>query len=214
VVLDILEKLNIDYALFGATAFSLLVTPLSTKDVDILVYPFPKKIDAFFISDEICSKLRCIKSSIEIDALEGNRIIIGIDTEEGPLSIELWERILRRNPERIFAKRIEIMRGGRKIKILKPEALLATKICDLTPEPLDRDKIEGLIKKLQKQINLDEVVNVILELNHEVTAVVNLIEWYPSRLPHYARYIIEKLLPYLSIHVRDEVLRKLEKYKM
>ena len=209
-ILDILDELNIDYALFGAVAFSLLVKPLSTKDIDILVYPFPNEIKALSILNQICAKVKCIKSSIEIDALEGNRIIIGIDTEEGPLSIELWEKILRRDPMKILTEKIEITYKKKQIKILKPEALLATKICDLTPEPLDKDKIEGLIRKMRKQINLDEVINIILRLNHEVTAVINLIEWYPRKLPQYAKYIIKKLLPYLSTHIKNEILKRLE----
>ena len=197
-IVDILDTYKINYALFGAAAISIISRPISTKDIDILVYPFPTNKQVLEILDKICLEIKCIKRFIEIDAIEGKRAIIIADTEKGPLGIEMWEKILRREPEKFFKRSIKIPYQNKKIRILKPEDLLATKLCELSPEPLDREKIETLINNSKYEINLDEVIKVIIDLNYETVAIWNILDWYPKKLPEYAKTVIRKLLPYLS----------------
>ena len=206
-IVNILEESNLNYAFFGAVAISILSKPLATKDVDILIHPFPKEDTAFHIIDSIRNVLNVKKASLELDAVEGNRIILIIETKEGPLGIDMWEKILRRDAKTIIEE-IEIIEyKGKQVRILSPEALLAAKICELTPEPLDKEKIESLIEH-RKEINYDKTVDIIYRLGHEWTALLNITMWYPTKKPRFAKIILEKIIQKMPPKMRKEAIEK------
>jgi len=206
--IEVLEEHNLNYALYGAAAISLLTNPLSTKDIDILIHPFPNEQQAFNIISDAKKRMKVRKYALEYDAIEGNRIILIVETNKGPLGIDAWEKLLRRDPSHVINKILEIKIDNKTIKVLKPEALLATKLCELTPEPLDREKIERILKHTKK-INIDEVVDVIYTLAHEWTAILNIRSWFPQKRPKKIKEILEKIINKLPPRQRNEALRKL-----
>jgi len=195
---------------FGAAAYVTWVEPIATKDIDILLYPFPSDKMQDEITDNLCNELNCIQKTKSIDAWEGNRLIIKFSLEESVVSIEFWEKILRRDPINIFNRRVLRSINSLKAYFISLEDFIASKLCELTPEPLDKYKIEKIFAKWGDKINLNKVITAIIELNHETTAVFNILNWYPSKLPRHLKKIIVGLLGSLSTPIRNDVVKLLE----
>ena len=154
-VVNWLREKSFEYVIFGSACFSLLVRPVSTKDIDILIRPFPSVDDASRITMELCNVLNGVRAFPLFDALEGHRIIVEVETLDGLVGIELWSRILREKKSVIFIdKSIEILYDGNNIRILPPEIFLATKLCELTPEPVDREKIDELLNVYGEKLDI------------------------------------------------------------
>lgn len=209
-IILILDRLNIGYMVFGAAAYVLWVEPVSTKDIDILLHPFPTEEEQELLIESICESINCIQKIKSIDAWEGNRLIINARVGGSVVGIEFWEKILRSEVCRVFERRVTKTVNSLKIHVIALEDLLASKICDLTPEPLDRDKIDKILAKWGGSISVDKVTRAIIEFHQEATAVYNILNWYPNKIPRPLKQIIKGLIRLLSVPIRNEVIKILE----
>ena len=62
-VIDYLTTNGMKYCLFGSACYSFLVKPVATKDIDILIYPFPSSTDLFHVTTELCQLLEGVWGS-------------------------------------------------------------------------------------------------------------------------------------------------------
>ncbi|MEX0568226.1 MAG: hypothetical protein Q6363_003585 [Candidatus Njordarchaeota archaeon] len=179
-----LEDKNISYTIFGSACFSLLVRPISTKDIDILIRPFPEIEESSKFAIELRSLLGGVRAFPLFDALEGDRIIVEVETPDGLVGIELWSHILREKKSVIFIdKSIEVQYHGSTLRILPPELFLATKLCELTPEPADKEKIDELLHVYGEKIDIEYVIWAIKILNCSSLARGNIDLWYEEKKP-------------------------------
>ena len=210
VVIKIINKMPINYVLFGAAAYASWVEPIMTKDIDILLIPFPPEEKQREIISRICNELRCVSRVISMDALKGNRLIMQVDYEDEIIGIEMWAKILRRDASILFSRAVKRQLNDIEVRVLSLEDFLATKICDLTPEPRDIEIIEKTLRKFKDTIDIDKIAEAIIDLHHEATAIFNILEWYKGKLPLYAKTLIKKLLKGVTIPVRNYVIQTLE----
>ncbi len=183
-VTEWLTDKDISYTIFGSACFSLLVRPVYTKDIDILIRPFPEIEESSKFAIELRNILGGIRAFPLFDALEGDRIIVEVGTPDGLVGVELWSHILREKKSIIFIdKSIEVSHQGKTLRVLPPELYLATKLCELTPEPIDKERIDELLHVYEDKMDIEYVIWAIKILNCPSLAKGNINLWYGEKKP-------------------------------
>jgi len=189
-----LQNKGFEYVIFGSACFSLLVRPVATKDIDILIRPFPSVNDASRITMELRNFLNGIRAFPLFDAVEGDRIIVEVETPRGLVGVELWSYILREKETVIFIdKSIEVEYCGKKLRVLPPEIFLATKLCEITPEPADKEKIDELLEANKEKLSIESIIWAMRVLKCSGLAESNIDIWYGKNRPKLLQKVLEKL---------------------
>ncbi|MFQ5710739.1 MAG: hypothetical protein ACE5GD_03050 [Candidatus Geothermarchaeales archaeon] len=131
---ETLEYLNAesrDYIVFGGVAFSFLMRPVRTKDLDLAVIDFPTPEEEFDFSTQLQNKYLKIGATevkkVDVATRKGRRISFSIAFDSGAgLAVELWQYINEREPKLYPTTLIKL--DNFNVKILTKESWIATKI--------------------------------------------------------------------------------------
>lgn len=123
-IIEVLNKYNISYMLFGSVAMSLYIVPRATRDFDFIIHLPPGDIDLF--AGNFKEGYYCDKDAIA-DAVVRQGMFNIIDHSSG---FKADFVILKNNAFRQeeFGRRVQMDYFGRKIYVVTAEDLLISKL--------------------------------------------------------------------------------------
>jgi hypothetical protein len=202
-----LNEKGLTTVFFGGVCHSVYLQPADTKDIDVVVYPFPKGNDALALKDEIADFVGAIRSYILTSKVDGNRIVVECPVPYGfPFGIELWEKVLRRDPRSFVERAVEGKIDGLRLRVFNEIDYLTSKLADFFPDPTDAAKVREFVEKMD--VDCEKIFERIVGLGLEVQAIYNLslfFERIPRKLkPLYAR-LVDSLPPHLKAELKGRL---------